>query len=192
MRSFRFVLSIPHRRTWITLMSTVFLITACGDPASGEGMEKPLPEESMPEIVSATEAVESPDIPTIDPSTMDESEIEKVIPTGPRCSFAYTAASPPIFAASVGSNATAQGVIKLHGRLVELTAQGIKDLDALATGAVFTAGPVQFDVKPEMEKGNTQDGKQRWPAEAHFKLRNELKVGYGGWYTCDDGKIAGK
>lgn len=44
-------------------------------------------------------------------------------------------------------------------------------------------------VKPEMEEGNTQDDKQRWPAEEHFKLRNELNVGYSGWYTCDNARI---
>lgn len=177
---------ISRSRTWAALMSTVFLVTACGDPAPGEGMEKPLAKEPMPKIVSATEAIESPDIPAIDPATMDESEIEQVVPPGPHCSFAYTAAGSPVFAAGIGPGATAQGVIKLHGRLVELTAQGVKDLDALAAGAVFTAGPVQFDVKPEMKEGHTQDGKQRWLAEAHFTLRNELNVGYVGWYTCND------
>ena len=161
-------------------------LTACGDPAPGEGMEKPLTEGPMPEVVPGPVAVATPDITTIDPATMNPAEIGKVVSPGPRCSFAYTAASPPVLVGGVKATETSiTGVVKLHGRLVELTAQQVKTVGELGAGATFTAEGIRLSVKPEREEGGeVNKGLRRWPANLLFELDQGLRVGYHGWYTC--------
>lgn len=162
-------------------------LTACGDPAPGEGMEKPLAEEPMPEVVPGPVAVGTPDITTIDPATMNAAEIDNVVPPGPRCSFAFTAASPPVLVGGVNATGDAiTGVVKLHGRLVELAAQHAKTIDELNAGATFTAQGIRLTVKPEREEGGeVGERRRRWPANLLFELEQGLHVGYRGWYTCE-------
>lgn len=161
-------------------------LTGCGDPAPGEGMEKPLAEKPMPEVVPGPVAVGTPDITTIDPAAMDQAEIRKVVPPGPRCSFAYTAASPPVLVGGVAARkASIAGVVKLHGRLVELTAQHAKTVDELGAGAIFTTQGITLTVKPDREEdAEVGESQHRWPADLLFELDQGLHVGYRGWYTC--------
>lgn len=164
----------------------LLLATGCGDPEPGEGMAKSMAEKTLPEIVSASTAIQSPDIPKIDPGTLDEAEIEKVIPPGPRCEFSYTADSPPVVAAGIGADAAIQGVIKIHGRLVRMKAGDMKNFESLVSGGTFIADEVEFAVKPEMKAGEARGGDRRWPAEALFTIRDEHSVGYYGWYACKE------
>lgn len=154
-------------------------------PGRRKKVEKTMAEKTVPEIVTAAEAIKSPDTAKIDPATLDTSEIESVIPPGPHCSFAYTAASPAIFAASIEPGAAvSQAVIKLRGRLVRMTAREVRDFTSLAGGGTFSADGIQLDIEPDLEKGKLQGENRRWPAEAHFRVRNEFSVGYSGWYAC--------
>lgn len=157
---------------------SLVLVSACGDPAPGEGVDGSVGEHPMPEIVSATEAVQSVSVSEIDPGTMQESEIRKVLPSGPRCSFAYTAESPPILASTMGPNGQAVGVIKIHGRLVKVSAPQVTGFEALVKGGSFKAGDIELEIRPE------EQGIGKRPSEAHFLIGNELTVGYQGWYSC--------
>lgn len=149
-------------------------------------MEKPLAEEPMPEVVPGPVAVGTPDITTIDPVTMNPAEIDRVVSPGRRCSFAYTAASPPVLVGGAKTkDASIIGVVKLHGRLVELAAQHAKSVEELSAGAMFTARGMRLTVKPDREEGGeAKEGQRRWPANLLFELDQGLHVGYRGWYTC--------
>lgn len=174
---------------WIKRLTPIYgalLLTACGDPAPGEGIDFPKAMEPAPQIVSASEALNSANIPEVDLGTMDEAEIAKVIPPGPYCSFAYLKASPPVLAAAISGNGTAVGVIKIHGRLVKVTAQEVR-VEELADGAVFVTKGVRLEVTPDLNQDSTlDDGKRRWPADLIFELEQGLHVGYHGWYSCGD------
>lgn len=176
----------------VPLLSVLILLSACGDPAPGEGIEQPLIKDPMPEVVSASEAIQNPDVTTIDLQTMEEAEFEKVVPIGPRCSFAYTAKSPPVFASGIAAEGnTAQGAIKVHGKLIQVTAQAVNNFEALVDGALFTADGLKVEVTPHPNEGAKEhQGKRRWPANAILELEQGLKVGYRGWYTCGSEKTA--
>ncbi|MBB4658133.1 hypothetical protein [Parvularcula dongshanensis] len=162
-----------------------FLLAACGGPAPGEGMDAPMASEPVPEVVPARDAVMTADIPTIDPGTMNEAEIEKVLPEGPRCSFVYTAASPPVLAGALpAGGGPARGVVKIHGRLVALEG-AVQDFDALRGGTRFASGDVSLEVSPDPQKeGRVRDGVRRRPADMVFRLEEGLTVGYRGWWRC--------
>lgn len=166
------------------VLCTVFLLSACNDSGSPAGVAS---ERPPADVVSAPEAVQSADIPGIDLGTLETADIEKVLPAGPRCSFAYTAASPPVLASALPADDDdgALGVIKIHEKLVEVSAQESTSFEALTDGAIFTAEGVRIQVTPlPNEEPEDQNGARRWRAELDFELKEQLKVGYGGWYTC--------
>ncbi|MEL7560032.1 hypothetical protein [Stutzerimonas chloritidismutans] len=154
------------------------LLTACGDPAPGEGVKKPLMSGPTPEVVSAREAVGTPDIPTIDPQTLDAAEIDKVLAAGPRCIFAYTAESSPVVALELTGDTAGQGVVKVNGRLVKLAAQR-----AEAGGFALSAEGMSVSIKPAEIAGDTMPTKLS-EADMVFELDQGLRVGYRGWYRC--------
>lgn len=166
----------------LAIAAVLTAITACGDPAPGEGVKGPVGEEPLPKVVSASEAIHTPNYASLDPATLQDSEISKVVPEGARCSFAYTKESGPIFSAGKTDKGSFVGVIKIHGRLVELSAPQLNSFSALTEGAEFRADDMSFEVAPKQ-----QQGKQR-EANAHFTVRDKITVGYGGWYSCSKGQ----
>lgn len=163
---------------WKSLVPlAALLLSACGDPAPGEGMAKAPMSNPSPEIVSAREAVNTPDIPTIDPQTLDAAEIGKVLAAGRVCSFAYTAESPPVVALRMASDETGQGVVKIHGRLVQLVASRAESGSFLLKADGMRLG---IDL-PSADEGRGGEPRE---ADLHFELEQGLRVGYHGWYRC--------
>lgn len=170
--------------TVVTLSAAV--LAGCDDPAPRDAMDNSVMQAAPPEVMGAQQAINSPDILTIDPQTMQRAEIEKVLGKGPYCYYRYTAESPPILAASnAAQNERYRAVTKIHGRLVELTADQKPGYEKLTEGLVFTAEGLKLKVladgkrQPESAKPG-----ERVAAELHFSLEQGLNAGYLGWYDC--------
>lgn len=161
---------------------SILLLTACGDPAPYEGIEKPPQAGTMPEVTTAAEAVKSAEVATVDLQTMETAEFEEIIGAGSRCTFSYTSEGSPVFAASMTSQEGAEGAIKIHGKLVRIVAREVKTVDALVQGATFTADGLRVDVSPKPKEDDA--GGQPRQANVVLELEQGLKVGYHGWYTC--------
>ncbi|MEH6389191.1 MULTISPECIES: hypothetical protein [Pseudomonas] len=149
-------------------------------------MDNSMMQAPPPEVVGAQQAVNSPDIPTIDPQTMQRAEIEKVLGDGPYCQYRYTAESPPVLAASnAAKNERYRAVMKIHGRLVELSADQNPGYENLNKGLAFTAQGLEMKVFPDGE-GQAESAKpgERVATELHFSLEQGLSIGYLGWYEC--------
>ncbi|AJY52914.1 hypothetical protein DQ400_19195 [Vreelandella sulfidaeris] len=179
-----------NRPRQILILSTVTLGTAflagCGDPAPGEGVENPMMQGPSPEVVGAQEAVNSPDIPAIDPQTMQEAEIEKVLGDAAYCAYRYTAESPPILAIdNTDQGQGARAVTKIHGRLVELSADHNPDYENLKQGLMLTAEGLTMRVFSDEEEPESAEPGELITAELHFSLQQGLNAGYLGWYRCE-------
>ncbi|MGQ9424325.1 DUF305 domain-containing protein [Gilvimarinus sp. F26214L] len=171
---------IEAQRREISEMKYLVAVLSENDGGNPQMMEAPLPEVVPPE-----EALRSPNLAETDPASMDEAEIEKVIPRGPSCGFAYTAEGKPIFKTGL-TEATAVAVVKIHGRLVQLRSEAVASFEELINGGSFHAGPIRVTVGPVRGKSPEElDGSRRWPANMMFDLEQGLKVGYRGWYTCE-------
>ncbi|QJR79362.1 hypothetical protein CA267_000395 [Alteromonas pelagimontana] len=159
-------------------------IAACRNPPPDAALGAKQAPKPSPEIVSAQAAVESPDIPTIDPMTLDSAEVDKVLSKTPRCAFSYTAGSSPVLV--VGANAgKVAGVIKVHGKLVKLTGMN-KNSRALPEGGQFAAQPITVTIQPQEEVRKDRLQKQTHvSAIMHFELDQGLTVGYEGWWRCN-------
>ena len=133
-----------------------------------------------PKVMSAADAINKPDIATIDPTTLAEPEIRKVLTSETRCDFMYTYEGKPIFSVAINENGKVQGVMKIHGVLVSLTSTTIDSFKSLRNGGQFYAAPIQFTVQRSTE---ASEGDQS--AIAHFRINDQLNVGYKGFYRCN-------
>lgn len=161
-------------------------LAGCGDPAQGEAPKQSMMQGPSPEVVSAQEAVTSPDIPAIDPQTIETAEIKKVLGDAPYCAYRYTAESPPILAISNAAQSEGyRAVAKIHGRLVELTSKQSPGYESLKEGLVFRAEGLEMRVASSQEGEIEAAGSgELVKAELHFSLQHGLNVGYLGWYEC--------
>jgi len=158
-------------------------LAACGGPVPGEAVDSAMAPEPMPEIVSPDRAIHTAAIPSIDPEAMQAAEIERVLPAGPRCGFSYTATSMPVLSGAVSPRGGSAGVVKIHGRLVELRSEA-SSLESLTGPTEFSADGIRMDVRPLGETVRIRNG-EPWEAEMHFRIEEGLTVGYRGWYGCE-------
>ncbi len=166
--------------TFVLVALGCFSLSGCDTWQLRDAPSVSLADKPMPTVVSAQEAIQSPEISRLDLATLDSAEINKVLPAGPQCSFRYTDASPPVLAATVaGTSGKAEGVIKLHGRLIQVAWENTGD--DVSTGAVFTADGIKIEVIPDSA---VPMGKDR-AAKLDFQVQPDFKVGYKGWYRCD-------
>ena len=95
-------------------LGVALTLTACDNAAPGVSAPDQ-PVEPATRLVSGTTAVEHAFVPTIDPATMTDADIARVVPTARRCTFKYTEDSDPVLATD-----GARGVVKINGDLVAL------------------------------------------------------------------------
>lgn len=173
--------SRPKNTFLIALISIGIL--GCDGPSAPDVPTVSMADKPMPKIVSATEAIRTPVIPKLDPAPLDSAEIDKVLHKGLRCTFRYTAASPPIVAGTLaGAAGNAEGVIKINGRLVKLISANSTNWQQLTSGAVFADEEIKIEIVPNSNKGTAKER----VATMHFNIQPDFHAGYKGWYRCDD------
>ncbi|WP_417422509.1 hypothetical protein [Halomonas sp.] len=167
------------------VLSGLALLGGCGDVATADATKKSTMQGPSPEVVGAQEAVQSPDIPAIDPQTMEDAEITKVLGDVSYCAYRYTAESLPILAISNTEQGEGlRGVTKIHGRLVELSVFKAPGYENLQEGLQLSAEGLEMRVTSDHEGLSEATSEDLIEAELHFSLEQGLTVGYLGWYEC--------
>jgi len=131
------------------------------------------PSTEMP----AAEAVRSADLATTDLETITEAELQRVLGSAAVCRFSYAADQAVVAAATRPGTAGSRGVIKLHGRLVPMTA-GYPS--SQSEGFELSGDDVAVLASPY--EGAAGGGALE--AEARLRIGKDLEVGYGGFYAC--------
>ena len=151
-------------------LGAALTLTACDNAAPGVSAPDQ-PVEPATRLVSGTTAVEHAFVPTIDPATMTDAEIARVVPTARRCTFKYTEDSDPVLATD-----GARGVVKINGDLVALTAARAGNP---AAGGALTAEDLRLTVQPLTDEGARE-------ATLRFEVASGpgLRVDYRGFYSC--------
>jgi hypothetical protein len=131
--------------------------------------------------VSAQEALDTSEIETLDPHTMNDAEISKVLGEGSFCAFRYVSDGKPVLAwkRQPADAAAANAVVKLNGLLVELQSK----TDGSATQ--FLADELRLTLTSADSNKRERPSTQR-PQEAKllFEIGQRLRVGYGGYFVC--------
>ena len=157
---------------------------------SGRSVDAPDEALAQPRVVPASEAIATANIAMVDLDELDEAEVERVLGSGPRCGFSYSRDAGPVLAASLPTDASGigKGVVKLHGLLVETTAQHTAPTPSSASGLTLSAEGLQVVVDPQADGARSAgDGSIR-AANAHLHLDAGMSVGYGGFYRCGVGE----
>jgi hypothetical protein len=155
------------------------LAAACSQDGAPD--EAPAPAE-MAIVKTAAQALDGAHIPTIDPATLNDAEIGRVIGNGPHCTFHYTRSGRPVLAASLVPRGREVGLVKLNGSLVLLRSRGVAPA-AHARDFELVAEPVRLIVR-RLQNAPVSVTDRRVPAEMVFDVGQELKVGYGGFLAC--------
>lgn len=163
------------------------LLAGCGQSPAPDDAPAPAPETVR--VEPAAQALAGAHVRTLDPATLLDAEILKVVGARPHCIFRYTSAGKPVVVVGAGTGDTPEvGVVKLNGKLVPLepdrAATGLKP-----GGFALAADRVRVRVQPD-QPVNASDASQRIEAEMLFEVGQELKVGYGGYLECRPGAPA--
>lgn len=162
----------------LAVLVTLGLLAACGNNNAPDDQTNPVRAAEVARIVPANEAIAGAHIPTLDPVTMVDAEIVKVIGPGPRCEFRYTSEGGSVIAARPPSNRDApDGVAKLNGHLVPL-----RRTSPEADELVLAADRIRISITPE--GGEQTGGAGQRKADVVFEVGDSLRAGYRGYYRC--------
>lgn len=81
---------------------------------------------------------------------------------------------------AVNEGSAGQAVMKIHGRLVKLAAQRSE-----AGEFVLSEEGMSVQIKPVTTDGDARPIEER-KADMLFELEQGLRVGYSGWFRCDE------
>lgn len=155
-----------------------YLIDVLGD---GRDTSTGTMKKDSAELTSAAEALNRPNLSTIDPTSLKPAEVAQVIAGEQYCSFSYTRGGKPVLVAGPAANdPSLHAFLKLNGKLVRLLPPNPENAQRLDSGARFTSERIHIRIDP------LQDGEASDPKTAHmiFEPDQSLRVGYRGWYHC--------
>lgn len=165
-------------RLSLALVVALGLLAACENKDAPDDQTNPARAPAISRVLPANEAIAGAHIPSLDPMTMVDAEIRKVLGPAPRCEFRYTSEGNPVLAATAASTSDMpDGVVKVNGHLVELTRAS-----AEAGVLALAAGSIRVTVTPE---GGEPTGRaHRREVDVVFEIRDRLRAGYRGYYRC--------
>lgn len=166
-----------NRAKWGIVLA-VALLAGCSRNYAPDDANDPALGTEVARILPASEVLAGASIPSLDPSTMDDVQIDEVIGAGARCTFHYTSTGKPILAITQSDVGAAAGVVMLNGDLIPLEAGPILD----GATVVLGADPIRFTIFPV----NATSVNGREQAELIFEVGDQLRVGYRGYYGCWD------
>lgn len=175
-----------RQRAWLPLLLTLGVLTACGESERPDDELHPVKGTEIARITPAEEALAGAHVPTLDPATMHEAEIRKVLESGPRCDFRYTSRGKPVLAVSMPAEGPAlRAVVKLNGHLIVLepaanaaAGDGIKRISLVSE-------PIRIILNPEQRaRAGQRENVRRREADAVFEIGQSLRVGYRGYLDC--------
>ncbi len=162
------------------------LLAGCAENDAPDDDLKAIRPPEIARIMPAGEALVGAHVPTLDPSTMNDAEIAKSLPEGPRCDFRYTTAGAPVLAVRMEpSGAALSAIVKLNGQLVPLEPAreeaGKPPVDRL----LIASEPVRIMIQPDAPGTKmARNGVQRREANMIFEVGQGLRAGYRGYLDC--------
>lgn len=134
-----------------------------------------VPKEPAAEMTDAATAVREADPAQVFPLPIGPDEASKAVTGNEICTFRMTSSDFPvlIFARNEGADGEGKAVMKVNGKLFELTPAGTSP-ERIA----FEADGVRAAVEPEDGDAATRE------AALHFKIDGAEELGFWGYYGC--------
>jgi len=155
------------------------LLAGCSRNDAADDAVNPRVGSSIARVVPAAEILAGANIPTLDPHTMADAQIEEVISTGLRCAFHYTSSGDPVLGiASEAAQSAPAGVVMINGNLVALQTAPAE------AGLVLVADEIRFTVTSGNGDSTTPSPSSLEDATLVMQVGDQLNVGYRGYYGC--------
>jgi hypothetical protein len=175
------MLRCPFAARYLLAVASMGLLVGCSRNEAPDDAVNPAVGTEIARVLPAAEILAGADVPTLDPHTMAEAEIEKVIGTGPRCEFHYTSSGDPVLGvAREPAEGSPAGVVMLNGSLLALQSAPAE------SGLVLAADEVRFTVTAGDGEGITPSPSSLQDATLVFQVGDRLTVGYRGYYGCSE------
>lgn len=161
------------------VLSVALILSGCGSDAPDDEL-KPVRAQDIPRVVSGQEALDTSAISTLDPHTMNDAEINKVLGQGPFCAFRYVSDGKPVLAwKPQPEESSSAAVVKLNGVLVGLHNTVIDGSNH------FVADSIRLTLMAA-DANQTEAWRAEHPRESKllFEIEQQLRVGYGGYSVC--------
>ena len=164
---------------WRPCLLALGVLASCGESSAPDDDLTAIRPPEIVRIVPASEALAGAHVPTLDPATMNDAEIEKALGAGPHCEFRYTSEGNSVLAWEASRTSAGKGVVKLNGHLVMLRSA------AASEEVVLAAEQVRLSVARDGEdRDEGFPNERQGDATAVFEVEGKLKVGYSGYYEC--------
>lgn len=166
-------------------------VAVAGFGLLGACSQSEVPDDAPPQappivrVSTAEQALQGANLPTVDPSTMNDAEIRKIIGSRAYCAFRYTSTGKPVAVVGLDQGGRLElGVLKLDGSLVTLAPD--PDAASRRTGDfALAAGPVRLGIHADpQELSSARQAAGQVEADMRFEIGEELDVGYRGYLEC--------
>lgn len=166
------------------LITAALFLASCAESDAPDDETNPVRSPEISRILPAEDALVGANISTLDPATMNDAEIRKVLGPSSHCVFRYTSSGKPVLALTNSAAARqATGVVKVNGGLLRLQLERGR-ADGSGHAIVMAAGPARAVLTPLA--ANELDGRvsKRREMNLVFEIDTRLNVGYRGYFEC--------
>lgn len=170
-------------RRSVLLLLVGLILASCAESDAPDDETNPIRPPRISRILSAEEALAGAYIPGLDPATMNDAEIEKVLGSVPLCEFQYTISGKPALALTNSPSAGSVGVLKLNGSLIRLRPAN-SETGGSQNSMTMIAGPVRVSLSPIAPSQLDGMVRERQEMNLLFEIDDRLRVGYRGYYSC--------
>jgi hypothetical protein len=162
------------------------LVAGCGGNEAPDDDLTAIQPPKIVRVVPAQEALAGANIPTLDPATMNDAEVRKVLGAGALCEFRYTMAGRPVLAMSTQPDgAPSAGLVKVNGSMVTLSPAPVGGASGAADPLLLVADPIRMTIAPDVtEQADDRNGMRRRETNVVLEIGQDLRVGYRGYLDC--------
>jgi hypothetical protein len=178
-------------RRSILMLVVAGIATGCEDNKAPDDQATRPQENEVTRVSTAPEAIAGVDLATLDPQTMSEPEVRKLIGNGPRCEFRYTTAGSGVVGIKMPPEiGGSKGVVKLNGSLISLTSETSAKASETERTIMLAAEPIRIKIVSDRGTGWVPvPHVERREANMMFEVADSLKVGYRGYIDCSSKPI---
>lgn len=166
----------------LLVTATSAILSACDAENAAPGNDRAAYaaiKHKTAEIVPPAVAISSADPATAHPASMSDVEVRKGLKDAPDCRFSFSRVGFPVLGVKAPNPAAKSipGVLKLHGKLVELELRQSSGVDTFLARPDMVAGDIRAQVIPV----DDADGEE---AVLRFTIRDAVTRHYRGYYYC--------
>lgn len=178
---------LGHDLPLLLTLAVATCIAGCGNNSTLPDDQVTAPRShTVAKVLPARDAIAGAHVPALDPHTMAEAEVRRIIGDGSRCEFRYTTVgAAAVGIGPIGDGSALKGVVKLNGNLVALAPVNTAGTTGASRTTQLADDPIRIKVEADAGEGTQPlPGVRRREATMTFEVADALRVDYRGYVDC--------